>query len=79
MNTTVHFVIQAYSDTTPSHRPISGANMQLIEMQQARALAGPDTSEMDAEITSRVLSNPRAWGLLGALVSDRVSTDHETD
>jgi hypothetical protein len=48
-------------------------------MQQARALAGLDTSEMDAEITSRVLSNPRAWGLLGALVSDRVSTDHETD
>jgi hypothetical protein len=52
--------------------------MQLIEMRQARALAGLDISEMDAEITSRILSNPHAWGLLGALVVDRVSADYGT-
>jgi hypothetical protein len=76
MNSTVHVVIQAYSNTTPIRRPVSGANMQLIEMRQARAIAGLDTSEMDAEITVRVLSNPSAWGLLGALVVDRGWADY---
>jgi hypothetical protein len=79
MNTTEQVIIQAYFDITPLRRPISDANMQLIKMQQARALSSLDTSEMDADITSRVLSNPCAWSLLGALVVDRVSVDYGTD
>jgi hypothetical protein len=40
-------------------------DMRLVEMRQARALAGLDTSEMDVEIAERVIANPAAWGRIG--------------
>jgi hypothetical protein len=39
--------------------------MRLVEMRQARALAGLDTSELDVEIAERVMENPAAWGRIG--------------
>jgi hypothetical protein len=39
--------------------------MRLVELRQARALAGLDTSEMDVEIAERVIENPAAWGRIG--------------
>ncbi|KAF1966640.1 hypothetical protein BU23DRAFT_314577 [Bimuria novae-zelandiae CBS 107.79] len=38
---------------------------QLVEMRQARALAGLDVSGYDVEITSRILADPAAWGIVG--------------
>jgi hypothetical protein len=45
---------------------ITWINAQLIEVRQARALAGLDTSALDFEITRRALDNPSSWGEIGA-------------
>lgn len=38
---------------------------QLVELRQARALAGLDNSELDEEIARRVIQDPQAWGWVG--------------
>jgi hypothetical protein len=50
--------------------------MQIIEMRQARALAGVDTSKIDAVITRRILNNPRAWEPRGASMIERGWADN---
>jgi len=44
-------------------------NARVIEMRQARALAGLDTSELDAEILRMILDDPETWGTFGAVVT----------
>jgi hypothetical protein len=44
---------------------------RLVETRQARAMAGLDTSELDVEITRRVLNEPRLWGQIGTELAVR--------
>ncbi|KAH7073717.1 hypothetical protein BKA63DRAFT_604044 [Paraphoma chrysanthemicola] len=46
---------------------------RLIEMRQARALAGLSTRAMDVEITLRILDNPQAWGWIGEFMQRQCS------
>ncbi|KAJ4292813.1 hypothetical protein N0V90_009476 [Kalmusia sp. IMI 367209] len=41
------------------------SSLGLVEMRQARAMTGLDTSEYDVEIARRVLMDPQAFGRLG--------------
>lgn len=43
----------------------------LVELRQARALAGIDVSEYDVEITRRILADPSAWGQVGSAMRSR--------
>ncbi|KAH9883067.1 hypothetical protein J1614_000435 [Plenodomus biglobosus] len=57
-------------------RPLYSSNTHLtdqglVEMRQARALAGLDTGELDIEITRRILHDPRAWGWVGTALAAR--------
>jgi hypothetical protein len=60
--------VQALGDTghfsTTTHR-------NLVEVRQARALAGIDVSEYDVEITRRILEDPAGWGRVGSAMRRR--------
>lgn len=43
----------------------------LVEMRQARALAGLDVSDYDMEIARRILSDPSAWGAVGSVMREQ--------
>lgn len=58
------------------------SDRQLVEMRQARALVGLNTSEHDVEIARRVLTDPQGWGTVGEAMRrrgwvDEVVTDGE--
>lgn len=42
---------------------------QLVEMREARGLAGLNTSEYDWEIARRVLEDPPPWGWVGKVMA----------
>lgn len=43
----------------------------LVELRQARALAGIDVSEYDVEITRRILADPSGWGAVASVMRRR--------
>ena len=58
------------------NRYLNLGNRDLVEMRQARALAGLDTDDMDLAIAQRVLHNPSAWGNLGSIMVEATVTLH---
>lgn len=45
------------------------ATMRLVQLRQARELAGLDNSRIDVEITLRIIEAPAGWGWLGEYLS----------
>ncbi|KAF1917914.1 hypothetical protein BDU57DRAFT_180806 [Ampelomyces quisqualis] len=50
------------------HQHITSENRYLVEIRQARWLAGLPTVELDAELTYRIICEPDAWGWIGVCV-----------
>lgn len=53
-----------------NHRYTNTSNRNLVEIRQARALAGLSTQRMDEEILRRVGGYPMQWGWLGRFVAN---------
>ncbi|KAL5417746.1 hypothetical protein PMIN03_001445 [Paraphaeosphaeria minitans] len=51
----------------------------LVELRQARALAGIDVSVFDVEITRRILADPSGWGAVGSALRNRGWVDEVLD
>ena len=75
----VHFVhaIQAFSGTRHNglrlgrgNAYLTWDNMNLVQMRQARALAGLNTFSLDVAITRRIVSFPSSWGYVGEFVEE---------
>jgi hypothetical protein len=44
-------------------------NARVIDMRQARALAGLDTSELDVKVLRMILDSPEPWGTFGTMAT----------
>jgi hypothetical protein len=49
------------------HDRLGWTDRRLIELREARHLAGLDTNELDAMIAVRILANHRTWRYLGVM------------